>query len=105
MSRPRPAPPALSARLFPRGKDHLLEIVNRGGVSLENVRWEFPPEANWIVLTQVLSEYPIPLLEPREHVRVPVALTTQSMAMVDIELQAEAEGETYTTKAKLSIYD
>ncbi len=102
---PRPAPPALSARLLPRGKDHLLEVVNRGGVSLKNVRWEFPPESNWIVATQVLPEYPIQLLEPREHIRVPVALTMQSKAVVDIELQAEAEGETYTTKAKLSIYD
>jgi hypothetical protein len=102
---PRPARPALSARLFSRGKDYLLEVVNRGGVPLKNVRWEFPPETNWIVLMQVLPKYPIPLLDPREHIRVPVTMTSQSMAIVDIELQAEAEGELYRTKAKLSIFD
>jgi predicted nucleotide-binding protein len=102
---PKPAPPALSARLFDRGRNHLLEVVNRGGVTLSNVRWELPAGANWAVMTQVLPVYPIPELQPREHIRVPVMLVMGSAAMVEIALIAEAEGQPFRTKARLSIYD
>jgi hypothetical protein len=37
-----PAPLALSAQLFDRGRNDLLEGVNRGGVTLRNVRCELP---------------------------------------------------------------
>jgi Predicted nucleotide-binding protein containing TIR-like domain len=103
--RPTPAPPDLSAILHQSGKNHLLEVVNRGGVALSNVRWVFPADAtNWSVRTEVLPEYPIKNLAPREHVRVPVGVFMGGPVIVDVEFQAEAEGEPFNTTVRLSIY-
>jgi len=103
---PAPAPPGLAARLHSRGKDYLLEVVNSGGTTLRNVTWELPPEAtNWGILADVLPSYPIPQLEPREHIRVPVVLTIGGPVIIEATFTAEADGKPYSTKAMLSIYD
>ena len=102
----KPSPPRLTASLQPRGSDYLMEVSNRGGVTLQNVRWDFPPEAaNWGALVDVLPEYPIPELQPREYVRLPVVVTLGGPVVVDIQLSAEdPDGEAYSTSARLSIY-
>jgi predicted nucleotide-binding protein len=104
---PVPAPPRLSARLHDRGRDNLLEVVNRGGITLREVRWELPPDAkNWAIFDDVLPKYPIPELPPREHVRVPAAVTMGGPVMIDVTLIATTpEGEPYRTTARLSVYD
>jgi hypothetical protein len=104
---PNEAPPLLTAQLHSRGKDHLLGIVNRGGVTMKNVRWELPSDVqNWHILERVLPDYPIPEMPPRDHIRVPVALSMGGQVMVMIRLLAELEdGSPYESESRLSIYD
>ncbi len=102
-----PSPAELSARLIDRGaNDHLLEVRNRGGVPLTNVHWEVPPEAtSWAFLTDVLPEYPIERLEPRDYVRVPVAIALGGPAVIRVNfVGTEADGTEYRTTIQLSIY-
>jgi hypothetical protein len=102
------APPELSARLMDRGKhNHLMEIRNRGGVPLTEVRWEDPEGAsNWRFLTDVLPEYPIARLEPRNYVRVPVSISLGGPVIVRVPLIGFApDGSEYRTTAQLSVYD
>jgi hypothetical protein len=102
------APPELSARLIDRGKNnHLIEIRNRGGVPLTEVRWEDPEGApNWSFMTDVLPEYPIARLEPRDYVRVPVAISLGGPVIVRVPLIGVApDGSEYRTTAQLSVYD
>jgi len=99
--------PRLAIRLHERGtSDHLLEIANRGGVSLRKVEWELvgnPP--NWHLLTQVLPEYPVATLDPQQYVRVPVAISMGGPVYVDLIVRARTDaGEAYTTTARLSVY-
>lgn len=103
---PAPAPAELVARLHQWGKDYLLEVLNRGGTTLRNVQWESPEEArNWHVISQVLPEYPIPEMPPRDYVRVPVAVSMPGPVIVTITLLAEQEdGAPYRSMSKLSIY-
>lgn len=106
-SAPRAAEPALTARLLNRGQhDYLLEVVNRGGVSLRNVTWEATPEVpNWRFLNQVLPKYPYDELPPREYVRVPVSITMGGPVVIDITLGGDTPvGAHYTQRARLSVY-
>jgi hypothetical protein len=91
---------------MPHGKDYLMEVVNRGGVTMREFEWQFPPEAeNWFVITDVLPEYPIGELQPRDYVRVPVSLAMQGPVMVDVLLRAKTEsGEAYQTSVRLSVF-
>jgi hypothetical protein len=91
-----------------RGKhNHLMEIRNRGGVPLTEVRWEDPEGAsNWRFLTDVLPEYPIARLEPRNYVRVPVSISLGGPVIVRVPLIGFApDGSEYRTTAQLSVYD
>lgn len=102
-----PSPAELTARLIDRGgNDHLLEVRNRGGVPLTNVYWEVPPEApNWAFLTDVLPEYPIERLEPRQHIRVPVAISIGGPAVLRVTfVGTDTEGVEYRTMVELSVY-
>lgn len=106
-STPSAAEPRLAARLLSRGKNYLLELSNRGGVSLHDVSFEFTEEArNWHVVTDVLGQYPIPLIEPRAHVRFPMAITMGGVVATTISLKAKTpNGEDYETHVNLSIFD
>lgn len=103
---PPAAPPLLTARLHSRGRDgYLLEVVNRGGAPLLNVQWEIREAQNWHVLTDVLPEYPVAQLQPRDYVRIPVAITLGGPVIADMDLHAVTEeGKDYETTVRLSIY-
>lgn len=102
-----PASAELSARLHRRGRsDYLLEIRNRGGVPLSEVQLDLPEEAGWNVLWQVLPEYPIMRIDPRQHVRVPVSVHLGSKAVVRGRLLAKNPGGSdYETTVQMSLYD
>lgn len=103
-----PAKAELSARLISRSNNnYLLEVRNRGGVPLTDVKWVFPPEArNWHVLANVLPEYPIARLDPRQHVRVPVAVSLGGPSVVRVDiLGVDVDGGEYRTTAQLSVFD
>lgn len=54
--------------------------------------WSFvgdPP--HWEILIDVLPAYPIPVLDPGDHVRMPVAITMGGPAAVEIILRAQTE--------------
>jgi predicted nucleotide-binding protein len=106
-SAPVAAPPQLTAQLHQRGRDYLLEVVNRGGVTIKNVRWELPAEVrNWHFLTDVLPDYPVPEVPPRDYVRVPVSVAMGGPVIVEISLLGELEdGASYKGTSRLSIYD
>lgn len=103
---PSAAPPLLTARLHSRGRDgYLLEVVNRGGVPLLNVQWEIRDAQNWHVLTDVLPEYPVAQVQPRDYVRIPVAIALGGPVIADMDLHAETQdGDAYETTVRLSIY-
>jgi predicted nucleotide-binding protein len=107
-SAPRPAAPGLRATLYPRASgSYLLEVVNSGGVTLREVRWELPDGAsNWGILDRLLPAYPIPELEARERVpRIPVSVTTGGPQIVELTLRAILpDGNPFETKAMLSIF-
>jgi Predicted nucleotide-binding protein containing TIR-like domain len=107
MPQVQPAPPELSARLRERGKDsHLIEIRNRGGIPLTKVRIEIAESENWHLITDVLPEYPIDNLEPRQHVRIPVSLSLASRPVVRAQLVGtDPMGKEYSALVQLSIYD
>jgi hypothetical protein len=74
-------------------------------MTLLNVEWDVRDAQNWHVLTDVLPEYPIARLEPREYVRLPIAITLGGPVIADMELRAATEaGESYETTTRLSIY-
>lgn len=103
-----PARAELSARLVSRGKNsYLLEVRNRGGVPLTDVRWIVPPEArNWHILHDVLPEYPIARLDPREHVRVPVSVSLGGPGVIRVDFVGTQPDESeYRTTAQLSVFD
>jgi predicted nucleotide-binding protein len=104
---PASAEPRLTAKLVPRGKDHLLEITNRGGVELSSVEFAADPEAiNWHFMTNVLPAYPIPSIDLRSHVRLPLVITMGGPVMTKISLRAKTpDGIEYSTSATLSIFD
>lgn len=106
-SRPKSAEPGLSARLIVRGEhDYLLEVVNRGGVSLRNVTWQPDPNVpNWGFRNQVLPSYPYDELPPREYVRVPVSITMGGPVVIDLALAGDTpDGSRHEQRARLSIY-
>lgn len=99
--------PRLSVALHERGRgDRLLEIANRGQVTLHEVEWELSePAPNWALLTSVLPAYPVPALEPQQHLRIPVAISMGGPVYVDLRVQAKTEtGEPYETVEHLSVY-
>lgn len=102
----RTAPARLSATVYPQGKNHLLEIANRGGVTLKDVILELPAAChNWHLITAVLPSWPINELAPREHVRFPVSISMGGKAIVEARLTATTdEGEPFEQTVKLSIY-
>lgn len=103
----KPAEPILAARLLDRGQhDYLLEVSNRGGVTLRNVTWELPVDAsNWDFANQVLPSYPYDELPPREYVRVPALVTFGGPVVVDVTLSGDTPGGSkYQTRARLSVY-
>jgi uncharacterized membrane protein len=83
-----------------------LEVSNRGNVELTELQWSLPEDAgNWKVFIDVLPKYPIPVLEPGDHVRVPLAITMGGPAAVDIRLQAQTrDGQKYERTRPLSIW-
>jgi hypothetical protein len=106
-SAPKPAEPNLTARLLERGEhSHLLEISNRGGVSLRNVTWELPHGiANWDFEKSVLPSYPYDELAPRDYLRVPALITFGGPVVVDLTISGDLpDGTRYTTRARLSVY-
>ena len=93
--------------LYERGRnDRLLEIANRGQVVVNEVEWEpVEPARNWAFVNSALPAYPIPTLGPRQHVRVPVAISIGGPAYVDLRVRAKTEsGEPFETVEQLSIY-
>lgn len=108
LSRPAGAPaPRISVTLHERGRgDRLLEITNRGQVALRDVAWESVESApNWAFVNGVLPAYPLPGLAPRQHVRVPVSISTGGPAYIDLRVTAKTEaGEPFEISEQLSIY-
>lgn len=101
------APAELRARLVDRGRnDHLLELQNRGGVPLNNLQWTIPDDAqNWSILSDVLPEYPIARLDPRDHVRIPVAVSLGGPAIVRVTFHATLpDGSPFERVEQLSVY-
>lgn len=103
----RPVPsPRLAIKVHDRGKDHLLEIANLGGVTLNDVEWSLPDDAhNWHLLNDVLPVYPLPSLEPQGYVRVPLAISMGGPAYVDLTIRAKTPtGDDYEITKQLSIF-
>jgi hypothetical protein len=75
-------------------------------VTLHEVEWELSePAPNWALLTSVLPAYPVPALEPQQHLRIPVAISMGGPVYVDLRVQAKTEtGEPYETVEHLSVY-
>jgi predicted nucleotide-binding protein len=99
--------PRLGVTLHQRGRnDRLLEIANRGQVTLNDVEWDtVDPAPNWAFVNSVLPVYPIPSLDPRQHVRVPVSISMGGSVYVDLRVRAKtAEGEPFETIEHLSVY-
>lgn len=99
--------PRLTVKLWDHGdRNHLLEIANRGPMTLRQVAWELSDGAhNWSILSQMLPEYPIPELAPQRYVRVPVAISTGGPAYVNLTVYAHTEtGDRYDITEQLSIY-
>ena len=102
----RKATPKLSVKLWDRGGDRLLELVNRGSSELVNIQWAFVEEApNWFIMNDALPAYPIPSLAPQKYVRIPVSVSLGGPAYVELAICAETDsGEAYETTEQLSIY-
>jgi hypothetical protein len=96
----------LSARLRRRESNQfLLEVENSGHVNLHDVSWEIPEEARWLT-TDVLPDYPVPLLRPGQRVRVPVVISMGRQLATNIKLHAANPfGEPYEHEQLVSIYD
>jgi predicted nucleotide-binding protein len=106
-STPRPAEPNLTARLLDRGEhSYLLEISNRGGVSMRNITWELPEGvSNWDFMNSVLPSYPYDELAPRDYLRVPALVTFGGPVVVDLTISGDTpDDHRYTTRARLSVY-
>ena len=98
--------PRLTVKLYDRGKEHLLEIVNRGPMELRDIEWHLPDTApNWHILNQVLPEYPVKSLRPGQYIRVPVSVSMGGPVYVQISLRGVTDsGAAYETTEQLSVY-
>lgn len=104
---PKPAEPRLTARVIDRGsQQYLLEVVNRGGVELTDVRWDLPPDAvNWSIMNSVLPTYPLDALPPRDYIRVPLVVTNGGPIVTKVLLSGDTPDHTrYETAVRLSVF-
>lgn len=83
-----------------------MEIANSGDLELLEVEWEFVGQPqNWHIMANALPAYPIPILAPSKHIRVPVVLTAGGPAYVDLTFRAKTDaGVTYEVTEQLSVY-
>lgn len=97
--------PELEATVLERGSSQrLLEIRNAGNTPLHQVEWNIPDDARWILLGD-LPEYPLPRLDPGQHIRLPLVITMGSATAVTLTLRAEqASGAAYEREQLLTMY-
>jgi predicted nucleotide-binding protein len=103
----RAAETKLTARLISQGSnDYLLEVLNQGETNVKSVTVEVEEDANnWVIMREVLPEYPLANLDRGEHVRMPVIVLMSGPVMTELRITAIGPDDgTYETSARLSIY-
>jgi hypothetical protein len=101
-TRPQATPrPHLSAALFKSDRRYTLEVVNDGEISLNQVEWSFPEDAqNWHRI-DVLPDYPVPTMEPGESIRVPILISIGGPAAVNLGLLGQLEDGTPYSRSQV----
>lgn len=100
------AQPRLNARVERAGNDYSLVVENEGAAPIQEVHWESGDDAsNWSILIDVLPSYPLPLLEPGDAIRVPVATTMGGPASIEMTLRGRLQnGTPYQRCRTISIW-
>ena len=100
------AKPLLNARMHKSGRSYVLDVENEGEVPISEVRWDIEDDApNWGILTDVLPAYPVPNLDPGDHVHVPVTISRGGPSAVEMTLSGTlTKGGVYERRRTLSVW-